>query len=98
MRHLTLILLMPLFLAANAQPVEDHLLGIQTLSNPSVYDFPVLGTNGSSLFPMRPCRGIQLEEASIDDLQEYQSSGKLTSVQLLHCYLERIFQTHSYLK
>lgn len=67
-RHL---MLMPLLLAANAQPVEDHLLEIQTYSSPSVYDVSVLGTSCSSLLPMRPCRGIQLEEASIDDLQEY---------------------------
>jgi amidase len=94
-RHL---LLLPLLLAANAQPAEDHLLDVQTYWNPSVYDFPVLGTNGSSLFPMRPCHGIQLEEATIDDLQEYLSAGKLTTLQLLHCYLDRIFQTDSYLK
>lgn len=94
-RHL---ILLPLLLQANAQPAEDHLLGIQTYSNPSVYDFPVIRTSGSSLFPMRPCRGIQLEEASIDDLQDFLSSGKLTTVQLLHCYLDRILQTDSYLK
>jgi hypothetical protein len=94
-RHLTLL---SLLLPANAEPAEHNLLEIQAYSSHSIYDFPVLGTNGSSLFPMRPCHGIQLEEATIDDLQEYLSSEKLTTVQLLHCYLDRIFQTDSYLK
>jgi amidase len=92
------LLLFALLLPVNAGPAEDHLLETQTYWNPSVYDFPLLGTGGSSLFPMRPCHGIQLEEATIDNLQEYLSSGKLTTLQLLHCYLDRISQTDSYLK
>ncbi|KAH1341866.1 hypothetical protein KXV68_007532 [Aspergillus fumigatus] len=91
------LLLFALLLPVNAGPAEDHLLETQTYWNPSVYDFPLLGTGGSSLFPMRPCHGIQLEEATIDNLQEYLSSGKLTTLQLLHCYLDRISQTDSYL-
>ncbi|PKY01002.1 amidase family protein [Aspergillus campestris IBT 28561] len=76
---------------------EDSLVADQVLSTPSAYDFPILGSNGSDLFPMRPCRGIQIAEATIDELQTYLLSGGLTSVDLLHCYLGRIFQTDSYL-
>ena len=76
---------------------EDPLVVDQILSTPSAYDFPVLGERGSNLFPMRPCRGIQLAEATIDELQAHLSTGTLTSVDLLHCYLGRIFQTGSYL-
>ena len=76
---------------------EDPLVVDQILSTPSAYDFPVFGGNGSDLFPMRPCRGIQLAEATIDELQAHLSTGTLTSVDLLHCYLGRIFQTDSYL-
>ncbi|PLN77183.1 amidase family protein [Aspergillus taichungensis] len=76
---------------------EDPLVADQILSTPSAYDFPVLSISGSDLFPMRPCRGIQLAEATIDELQVHLSTGALTSVDLLHCYLGRIFQTDSYL-
>lgn len=62
------------------------------------YDFSIAGNNGSDLFPMRPCRGIQLEEASIDDIQGLLTSRALSSVDLVSCYLERIYQTSSYLK
>lgn len=54
--------------------------------------------NGSALFPMRPCRGHQLEEASIDELQALMESGSLSSVDLVSCYLDRVYQTSSYLK
>ncbi|KAI9932470.1 hypothetical protein ASPWEDRAFT_22247 [Aspergillus wentii DTO 134E9] len=63
----------------------------------SEYDFPFITNSGASLFPMRPCRGVQLEEADIDQIQIYLTHGVLTSVDLLHCYLERIFQTSGYL-
>jgi amidase len=76
----------------------DTLVASQILTDPYAYDFPLLNTNGADLFPMRPCRGHQLLEASIDDLQDLLSAGELTSVDLLQCYLERIYQTDSYLK
>jgi amidase len=45
-----------------------------------------------ALFLMPPCvpHGITLAEATIDQLQHYMRTGKLTSVQLLECYLTRI--------
>lgn len=62
------------------------------------YDFLIAGKNGSDMFPMRPCRGFQLEEASIDDIQNLLTSRALSSVDLVFCYLDRIYQTSSYLK
>lgn len=76
----------------------DALVMSQVLTDPYAYDFPHVDANGADLFPMRPCKGHQLLEASIDDLQQLLSAGKLTTVDLLQCYLERIYQTDSYLK
>ncbi|KAF4465799.1 hypothetical protein FALBO_7329 [Fusarium albosuccineum] len=45
------------------------------------------------LFPMGDCNGFKLEEATIDEMQEAMRSGKLTSVQLVTCYLIRTYQT-----
>lgn len=67
-------------------------------TQPYPYDFPKLGTNGSDLFPMRLCNGFKLEEASIDDIQAELGSGKLSAVQLLKCYYDRIYQLQPYLK
>ncbi|KAJ5527500.1 hypothetical protein N7513_011659 [Penicillium frequentans] len=75
----------------------DTLVASQILTDPYAYDFPRLGANGSSLFPMRTCHGFQLEEASVDDIQKRLSNGTFTSVQLLECYLNRIAQTQPYL-
>ncbi|KAL5336555.1 alpha-glucosidase [Aspergillus crustosus] len=76
----------------------DPLVMSQVLMNPYDYDFPPLETNGAGLYPMRPCKGQQLLEASIDDLQVLLSAGKLTSMDLLQCYIDRIYQTDSYLR
>lgn len=43
-------------------------------------------------FPMAQCHGLALEDASIDIIQRWLSSGKLTSVELVGCFLERINQ------
>lgn len=63
----------------------------QTVDEPFPYLFP----NGYSaetpeLFPMPQCHGVTLEEATIDQLQDYMSQGILSSVKLALCYLERI--------
>lgn len=85
--------------AANTEPAnDDSLVASQIVTNPYEYDFPPLGVNGASLFPMRLCNGFKLEEASIDAIQEQLGAGNLTSVDLLQCYLERIYQTQPYLK
>ena len=73
----------------------------QTLESPYPYIFPLL-QNGSQAdsgqFPMPMCHGFKLEEATIDELQEELSSGRLTSVKLVLCYLRRIYQTDSYIR
>ncbi|EOA85391.1 uncharacterized protein SETTUDRAFT_118230 [Exserohilum turcica Et28A] len=46
---------------------------------------------------MPKCKGLTLEEASIDQIQGYLSSGMLTSVELLKCYHDRILQVDEYI-
>jgi amidase len=79
-----------------SQFVED-----QTLESPYPYEFPML-QNGSladsGQFPMPLCHGFALEEATIDQIQEVLSKGKLTSVELVLCYLQRIYQTDGYIR
>lgn len=52
----------------------------------------------ASLFPMADCAGFKLEEATIDDMSRAMGCGKLTSVQLVTCYLTRNYQTAEYIK
>jgi len=71
----------------------------QTLESSFPYDFPNLDdAETPALFPMPPCNSITLEEATIDQLQDYMSRGLLTSVQLALCYLQRHWQTDDYIK
>jgi amidase len=70
----------------------------QVLQDPFPYDFPNMDAAPMALFPMPSCHGITLEEATIDQLQDAMSHGKLTSVQILNCYLARVSQTNSYCK
>lgn len=49
------------------------------------------------LFPMPPCGSFQLEEATIDQMQEAMANGTLTSQQLVLCYLVRTYQTEDYI-
>ncbi|PYH49294.1 amidase family protein [Aspergillus saccharolyticus JOP 1030-1] len=80
--------------AASAQ--NDSLVTQQLDLQPYPFDFPKLGTNGSDLFPMRLCHGFKLEEASIDEIQAELEAKNFTGVQLLQCYLERIYQVQPY--
>ncbi|KAI4245011.1 MAG: hypothetical protein L6R42_010293, partial [Xanthoria sp. 1 TBL-2021] len=43
------------------------------------------------------CNGIVIEEATIDQLQGYMAEGKLSSVQLTACYMDRVFQVERYI-
>ena len=70
----------------------------EILDSPFPYNFPVLGQNSAELFPMPHCNGITLEEARIDQLQDAMEKGRLTSVQIAVCYLQRIWQTDEYVK
>lgn len=69
----------------------------QVLENPFPYYFPDQN-DSADLFPMESCNGITLEEATIDQLQDYMSNGKLTASQLAMCYLQRQHQTDKYIK
>lgn len=73
----------------------------QILNSPYPYDFPVPISGDQaegSPFPMEDCSGIKLEEATIDELQQYMNNGQLSSVELLNCYLRRIQQTDFFIK
>lgn len=69
----------------------------QILETPFPYNFPNM-EDPLNLFPMPPCNGLHLEEATIDQLQDAMNHGQLTSTQLITCYLQRIHQTDSYIK
>ncbi|KAL8749916.1 MAG: hypothetical protein Q9199_007401, partial [Rusavskia elegans] len=43
------------------------------------------------------CNGIVIEEATIDQLQGYMAEGKLSSVQLTACCMDRVFQVERYI-
>lgn len=74
------------------------ILAVDPLRTPYPYYFPPINDAGTpALFPMPPCQGITLEEATIDQLQDYMSHGTLTSVQLLKCYLKRVRQVDEYI-
>ena len=70
----------------------------QILNDPFPYYFPRENASPAQLFAMPACKGVKIEEATIDELQNYMSSGSLTSVQLVTCYMQRAFQTAEYIK
>lgn len=93
----------PWLVTAGSSPVveefeERYNLTTQVLTEPFPYSFPLLGEDGSKLFPMPDCHGFKLEEATVDQIQAALSSGGLTSVQLVGCYLDRIYQVDGYLR
>ena len=47
---------------------------------------------------MPPCKGHTIEDATIDELQEFMTTGNLTAVQLVTCYIQRYYQTNQYIK
>jgi hypothetical protein len=49
-------------------------------------------------FLMADCYGLPLEEATIDEMQSWMSTGKLTSRELTLCFLGRILQLNDYVK
>ena len=49
-------------------------------------------TQSGELFPMDMCKGITLEDATIDQLQGYFDKGLLTSEDVVRCYLDRYFR------
>lgn len=87
--------------ASNTSFNATQIIENQELESPYPYEFPVL-QNGSladsGQFPMPLCHGFQLEEATIDQLQQVLSNGTLTSVKLAMCYMKRIYQTDGYIR
>lgn len=78
-------------------------------AKPSPQDEPLFSYNAnllpleknvgsSDLFPMADCNGFKLEEATFTQMQNAMKAGKLTSVQLVTCYLIRTYQTEEYIK
>lgn len=53
--------------------------------------------NRTSPFPVSLCKGVDIKDISLQELQEHFSSGRLTSYQLSQCYVERIAMTNPYL-
>jgi amidase len=73
-------------------------LDVSPLQQPYPYFFPPQdAAETTALFPMPICSGVHLEEATIDQLQGYLSDRTLTSVQLLKCYLDRVYQVDKYI-
>lgn len=96
------MLVLPLLLAcAGAARVSDSVkrqvseavVSAQIL-NDTTYEFPQ--TESAELFPMPLCKGVTLEEATIDQLQDYMSKGVLTSQVLVLCYLQRYWQVNDF--
>ena len=70
----------------------------QVLIDPFPYWDPQVNATAAQLFAMPQCHGVKLEDATIDELQAYQSNGTLTSEQLVTCYMQRYLQTDQYIK
>ena len=70
----------------------------QLLTDPFPYYFPRINATPAELFVMPPCKGVKIEEATIDELQSHLSNGSLTSVELVTCYIQREFQTGQYIQ
>lgn len=68
----------------------------QLLADAFPYEFPDL--SAVSRFPMESCHGVTLEEATVDQLQDYMARGILSSVKIVECYLKRRLQVDQYLK
>lgn len=71
---------------------------VETLQSPFPYYFPEFSKDSADWFPMPDCNGVVLEEATIDELQSAMEQGQLTSIAIVMCYLQRIYQTDEYIK
>ncbi|KAM0721230.1 hypothetical protein Q7P37_003518 [Cladosporium fusiforme] len=58
---------------------------------------PYSNSTNAKWHSMPPCNGVIVEDATIDELQHYLTSGNLSSVQLVTCFMQRIFQTNPYI-
>jgi amidase len=81
---------------AVAQNASINLAASQVLTDPFPYHYPNEDAAPTALFPMPPCKGVTLEEATIDQLQGYMGQGLLTAVDILGCYFARYNQVNGY--
>lgn len=54
--------------------------------------------SASAWHAMPLCKGHKIEDATIDELQEFMTKENLTTVQLVTCYIQRYYQTNQYIK
>lgn len=79
--------------------LDSTVLAVSPLQDPFPFQFPeIQDANSSSLFPMEKCKGVSLEEATIDELQYAMSSGKLSSEELVFCFMRRMQQVDQYVR
>ena len=83
-----------LLLLVAAQNDYPPLADSQIVNDPFPYIFA--DEDATQLFPMPPCKGLPLEEATIDMMQGWMSSGQLPAVDLLTCYIARYDQVDWY--
>ena len=89
--------LLHLAFGVGTQRSSSGILEVNPLQQPYPYYFPLHNAeNSTALFPMPACQGINLEEATIDQLSGYMSEGLITSTQILRCYLQRVHQVDNY--
>ncbi|KIX07216.1 uncharacterized protein Z518_01869 [Rhinocladiella mackenziei CBS 650.93] len=79
-----------------AQNATVNLASSQILTDPFPYYYPNEDASPIARFPMPPCQGVTLEEATIDQLQDYMDQGQLTAVAILMCYFARYTQVNGY--
>ena len=79
-----------------AQNATVDLSSAQILTDPFPHYYPNEDAPATDIFPMPACQGVTLEEATIDQLQEYMGSGSLTAVDLVNCYFARYTQVNNY--
>lgn len=73
----------------------DNSLSTSQQLNTTTYVYPQIEAKDEP-FPMSSCNGITLEDATIDQLQDYFTRGTLSSEDVVKCYLERYFQINTY--
>lgn len=54
--------------------------------------------SASAWHAMPLCKGHKIEDATINELQDFMTNGNLTTVQLVTCYMQRYYQTNQYIK
>lgn len=85
----------------NATFSISQLRGAQLLDHDFLYRYPLgnITVNAvATLNTLDLCNGVVIEEATIDQLQRNMVEGKLSSVQLTTCCLNRVFQVERYIK